>query len=697
MVDYSIPFIIDQKESGLELLDEKYCILEALRIISAENTGNFLGLGNKEHISSIDLIYIPFYLIDYNKSRCSLIFFDELLSSEFSISLPKVLVDNVDSLCEEISKFSSPLDFVGKLKNILNSSFNQINERHDTYYTVARKDIADCLYKFKKFIKKIEGNKFVLADCKNSERYSEICEIYGVMKEQEEKYEYLETNLKNLISTVNQKNKELKEKTIYQRINSYNKHSEKIDPLEKKFNEEIHPVLLAKLNEGKDPIEKELNELYRKYKEDIIPRLVRERDIDLSSFDTRINKIRSEFDWEIKKIESERSRDLTNISSEKRRYENKDHLSLGGTYDAEITSYHVKISNYKKLKKQYEDMIDKLKKDEDTSKLQSEHYSKIREFEREIDKSQREIRSIENEKYAKAKQLKKEYNINMASYDTKKSNIQRDYSSSISNLRSAMDEQIRNIEKERDLKSSFWDGKIAEYETIYSNERSKLLYSRDLIQQEYDKSVAEEKSKFEPMKQEREQEDKIYENAITSLKDTGEKFNAMASNYLDRINEEFENITEFFGMPLDFMDEEEYSEVIRLLAPVYIAEIKDKKNNLRLSILPPLIYKNGECSYGQSSYFGSIKSTIETIITEAPAQKEDQPILHHEIRKRLKSYLDNNQDIRNVVLNHIRNNSKINNNPENIKKLRLILEMMKKEEKIQEKEYKRVLKIVSSN
>jgi len=46
-LDYSIPFIVDERDSGIETLDQDYCLLEALRIISSRIKEDFLGLGNK--------------------------------------------------------------------------------------------------------------------------------------------------------------------------------------------------------------------------------------------------------------------------------------------------------------------------------------------------------------------------------------------------------------------------------------------------------------------------------------------------------------------------------------------------------------------------------------------------------------------------------------------------------------------------
>ena len=42
-----IPFIIDKNSNGVKSLADDYSILEALRIISAENNG-FFGLGSKK-------------------------------------------------------------------------------------------------------------------------------------------------------------------------------------------------------------------------------------------------------------------------------------------------------------------------------------------------------------------------------------------------------------------------------------------------------------------------------------------------------------------------------------------------------------------------------------------------------------------------------------------------------------------------
>ena len=241
-----------------------------------------------------------------------------------------------------------------------------------------------------------------------------------------------------------------------------------------------------------------------------------------------------------------------------------------------------------------------------------------------------------------------------------------------------------------------WDDKIAAYEDIYSNERSRLIYSRDQIQQKYERAVAQEKSKFEPMKHEREEEDKFYEKAITDLNEVYEKFDKLASEYLDNITEEFNKITEFFGMPLDFIGDEEYPGIIKLLVPIYIAEIQNKNNYTRFVILPPLIYLNGKCNYGSKGIIDSIKEAAENALSGSNAVREDQPILHHEIKNRLKLLIDNNNDIKNAILIHIRNNSILNKTPKNILKLRVALEKMKNEKIVEEKEYKRLLKIILS-
>ena len=46
-------------------------------------------------------------------------------------------------------------------------------------------------------------------------------------------------------------------------------------------------------------------------------------------------------------------------------------------------------------------------------------------------------------------------------------------------------------------------------------------------------------------------------------------------NILAILTKEFENVTDF-GMPIDFIEDEEYSGIIKLLVPIYIAEIKTK-------------------------------------------------------------------------------------------------------------------------
>lgn len=698
-MEYCIPFIIDKNSNGVKSLADDYSMLEALRIISAEKNNGFFGLGSKENISSMALVYIPFYLMRYNDSRGSLVFYDDLFANRSLISLPLVLLENVDGLCEEINNLSALYDLIDQVNKIIKSFLSKITERHDTFYTVARKDLVDCLYFYRNSINKIEEPKFILADCKNSERYAEICKIYGVMEEENKKYSYLENNLEKLIEAVNQKKDELLEKTSYQRTITYRQHSEKIDPLEKKFNEEIHPRLLAELNEKKLPIEKELEELYRKYKEDIIPRLILERDIQLTPFENRINSIKTDFEWQIKKLESENVSDLSNISTEKKLYESKSYVSSGISYDAEINSYIIRISNHKRMIEEYEDWIDKLKKtDDDTSEKQYEYNKKIREMKNEIDKCKSKIRHLENEKRDKTKQMKNEYNMKLSSFDTKKNNIQREYNVRISNLRLAMEHQITTIEHERNSLISMWDGKIAKYENIYSNERSRLIYSRDQVQQEYERIVSEEKSKFEPFKQERKKDDIFYEKAIESLRDICEKFNNISSKHLGNINEEFENVTDFFGMPIDFIEDEEYSGIIKLLVPIYIAEIQNKNNNNngRFVILPPLIYLNGKCNYGSKGIIDSIKEVAENALSESYVVREDQPILHQEIKNRLKLLIDDNNDIKDVILNYIRNNSILKKNPNNILKLRVALEKMKKEGKIQENEYKKTLKIILS-
>lgn len=695
-MDYSIPFIVDERDSGIETLDQDYCLLEALRIISSRMKEDFLGLGNKETISSMGLIHIPLYLLEYNQSRYSLFFYDELMANIFSISLPNVSLDKMDLICEEISNYSAPYDFANRINNIIDSIFGIISKQHATYYTMVRKDIADCLRFYCKLIRKCEGTKFTLSDNKVSERNAEISRIYGIMESEQKKLEYLENNLGKLIYTVNQKTDELLEKTSSQRAEVYSQYSEKIDPLEKRFNEEINPPLLATLQEGTSILDKELDDLNRKYEGDIIPKLILERDIQLTTWKQRIDGRTSDYEWEIRKIETEYASNLSNIGREKNLYASNSYVDPGISYDADITRYHVTISDLKKRIDTYEDLLKKLKESGTDSRREYNEFSKIiRESEKEINEYERKIRNKREERYSYSKQAKNEHDIKLASFDTKKNNIQREYETRIPQLRRTMEEQIRNIEIQRDSCKAGWDAKIETQKSIYSTEKSRIIYSKNKIEEEYEKKAAEEKSKFEPMKREREQEDKIFENAIITLSNNRDKFNRIASEYTDNITGEFNEIAHFFGMPLDFVDDE-YSGIIRLLIPIYVAEIKDKSSNIRLSILPPLIYKNGKCSYDQSSHFDSIKSAVGNILNENIVQTDGQPILHREVGRIIKTYWDNDNDIKNTILQHLRNNSHVNHEQKNILKLRVALEKMRKEQRIQENEYKRLLKIIIS-
>ena len=160
-MDYCIPFIVDKRDTGIEVFDKDYCLLEAIRIISSKQKEDFFGLGNKENISSIGMVHIPLYLMEYGESQYSLFFYDDIMANHFSISLPWVSLDNISLLCEEIGILSAAYDFVNRV-NEINDNFLKINKQHDTYYTMARKDISDCLRFYSKLIKKTDETKFVL-------------------------------------------------------------------------------------------------------------------------------------------------------------------------------------------------------------------------------------------------------------------------------------------------------------------------------------------------------------------------------------------------------------------------------------------------------------------------------------------------------------------------------------------------------
>ena len=57
----------------------------------------------------------------YNDSRGSLVFYDDLFANRSLISLPLVLLENVDGLCEEINNLSALYDLIDQVNKIIKS------------------------------------------------------------------------------------------------------------------------------------------------------------------------------------------------------------------------------------------------------------------------------------------------------------------------------------------------------------------------------------------------------------------------------------------------------------------------------------------------------------------------------------------------------------------------------------------------